>query len=126
MAAWVKKVPVILHEQNSIMGKSNKILGYFAKKIGYSIPLEKEYHNKKLVNVGNPRSSECLKNKINNVDINLSKNNILIFMGSLGSGSINDILKQFIKENNDRNIIEILLEIYIVNTTLKYIPTLMI
>lgn len=107
LAAWVKKVPVILHEQNSMMGKSNKLLGYFAQKIGYSIPLKKEYHSKKLVNVGNPRSSECLKNKNNNTDINLSRNNILIFMGSLGSSSINTILKQFINENNDNNLYHI-------------------
>ena len=107
LAAKVKKIPIILHEQNSIMGKANIVLGYLAKKIGYSIPLLKDYHRKKLVNVGNPRSSECLKNKVNNFKIDITKNNILIFMGSLGSRTVNDVLKQFIMENNDNNIYHI-------------------
>lgn len=104
LAAKIKKIPIILHEQNSIMGKSNKMLGYLAQKIGYSIPLEKKYHQKKLVNVGNPRSSECLKNGFNTFKIDVTKNNILVFMGSLGSSSVNATLKKFINENNDENI----------------------
>lgn len=107
MMAYFKKIPVILHEQNSMMGKANIILGYIARKIGYSIPLLKEYHKEKLVNVGNPRSSECLKNNFNNYKIDVTKNNILIFMGSLGSSTVNDTLIKFIKENNDNNIYHI-------------------
>ena len=106
-ASKVKKIPVILHEQNSTMGKANIVIGYIANKIGYSIPLMKEYHKNKLVNVGNPRSNECLKSIINNSSIDITKNNILIFMGSLGSSTINKILKEFIKENNDNNIYHI-------------------
>jgi len=107
LAAKIRKIPIILHEQNSIMGKANIMLGFVADKIGYSIPLIKEYHKKKLVNVGNPRSSECLKNRIDNLKIDMSKNNILIFMGSLGSSTVNKVLKEFIKINNDNNIYHI-------------------
>lgn len=108
LAAYIKKVPIILHEQNSIMGKANILLGYLARKIGYSIPLKKKIHKNKLVNVGNPRSSECLKSVIvDNQKIDITKNNILIFMGSLGSSSINNILKEFIIKNNDNNIYHI-------------------
>lgn len=106
VAAFIEKIPIFLHEQNSIMGKANKILGKYAKKIGYSIPLINECHKNKLVNVGNPRSSECLKIQDSN-KIDITKNNILIFMGSLGSSSINNILKSFIRENNDKNIYHI-------------------
>lgn len=107
LAAKLKKIPIILHEQNSTMGKANIYLGLLAKKIGYSIPLIKEYYKNKLVNVGNPRSSECLKTRLNNYKIDMTKNNILIFMGSLGSSTVNKILKQFIKENKDSNIYHI-------------------
>lgn len=106
-AGKMLKVPLVLHEQNSSMGKANIMLGYMANKIGYSIPLMKEYHKNKLVNVGNPRSSECLKPGKNNSNLDITKNNVLIFMGSLGSSTINDILKNFIKENNDSNIYHI-------------------
>jgi len=37
----------------------------------------------------------------------MSKNNILIFMGSLGSSTVNKVLKEFIKINNDNNIYHI-------------------
>lgn len=107
IASIIKGIPLFLHEQNSTMGKANKLLGYFAKKIGYSIPLNKEYHKDKLVNVGNPRSSECLKNSQNNIRIDVTKNNVLIFMGSLGSNSINSILKEFINNDNSNNVYHI-------------------
>ena len=103
LAAKLKKIPLILHEQNSTMGKANIVLGSLANKIGYSIPLVKEYHKEKLVNVGNPRSSECLKTRSNTYKVDMTKNNILIFMGSLGSDSVNKILKEFINANNDSN-----------------------
>lgn len=106
IAARIKKIPIILHEQNSSMGKANIILGTVSKKIGYSIPLIKEYHKNKLINVGNPRSNECLKNR-NNVNIDMTKNNILIIMGSLGSSTVNEILKDFINNINDSNIYHI-------------------
>lgn len=107
LAGRMLRIPLILHEQNSTMGKANILLGFFANKIGYSIPLMKEYHKRKLVSVGNPRSSECLKPAKNISNLDVTKNNILIFMGSLGSSTINDILKQFINENNDSNIYHI-------------------
>lgn len=107
IAGILKKIPIFLHEQNSTMGKANIILGYFAKKIGYSIPLSKEFHKDKLVEVGNPRSSECLKIKNSNIKIDITKNNVLIFMGSLGSSSINKVLKEFIEISDDKNIYHI-------------------
>lgn len=108
LAAKIKRIPIILHEQNSTMGKANLILGYLAKNIGYSIPLLKEYHKNKLVNVGNPRSNECLRNNNNtSIKVDMTKNNILIFMGSLGSSTVNDNLKQFINDNNDSNVYHI-------------------
>lgn len=107
IASVVKRIPLFLHEQNSTMGKANKLLGYFAKKIGYSIPLSKECHKDKLVNVGNPRSSECLKNNFNDIRVDITKNNILIFMGSLGSSSINKILKDFVNNDNSNNVYHI-------------------
>lgn len=107
IAGILKGIPIFLHEQNSMMGKANKLIGYFAKKIGYSIPLIKEYHKNKLVSVGNPRSSDCLRLNKNNLKLDMTKNNVLIFMGSLGSSSINKILKEFINISDNKNIYHI-------------------
>lgn len=107
IACILKRIPLFLHEQNTIMGKANILLGLFAKKIGYSIPLTKQYYKNKLVMVGNPRSSECLKTTTSPIKIDLNKNNILIFMGSLGSSSINKVLLEFANSNFDNNIYHI-------------------
>ena len=108
LAASLKHIPIVLHEQNSVIGKANLLLGYVSKKVGYSIPLKKQFHKNKLVNVGNPRASECLKSVVvDNKKIDVTKNNVLIFMGSLGSSTINIVLKEFVKNNNDNNIYHI-------------------
>ncbi len=107
LAAYIKRIPIILHEQNSVMGKANYYLGFLAKKIGYSLPLLKQPHKHKLVNVGNPRSNECIKSSSKCLNLDYSKKNVLIFMGSLGSSSINKVLKQFIKEKNDEYVYHI-------------------
>lgn len=107
IASKLKKIPIVLHEQNSIMGKANLFLGIFAKKIGYSIPLIKENHKRKLVNVGNPRSSECFKNINKRAIVDMTKNNVLIIMGSLGSSSVNEVLINFVNNNKDSNVYHI-------------------
>ena len=51
-----------IHEQNSIPGKSNKLLIKYTDKIAVSLPGSLEYFPKeKTIYTGNPRSSEAIK-----------------------------------------------------------------
>lgn len=91
IVAFFKSIPIYLHEQNVIFGSANKLLSLFAKKIYLSLPVANNKYAKKSLLVGNPKS-----------DVNVSKityssqYNVVIAMGSLGSNSINKILKEFI------------------------------
>lgn len=96
MNAIVKKIPIFLHEQNVIYGLANKLLGYKAKRIYLSLPINKNVHSKKSVLVGNPKSDIKVKDSF----AFKSRHNVTIVMGSLGSITINNLLKEFIKIAN--------------------------
>lgn len=96
-----------IHEQNSIPGKSNKMLIKYTDKIAVSLPGSIKYFPKeKTVYTGNPRSSEVIKvEKASKKELNLSNNKklVLIVMGSLGSMTINNELKKIINEFKDKD-----------------------
>lgn len=89
-----------IHEQNSIPGLSNKITSRFADAIGVSLPSSLKYFDeKKTTYTGNPRSQEVLNVKaVNKTKYGLSnhKKMVLFVMGSLGSKTINDKMKEII------------------------------
>ena len=72
-----------LHEQNSIIGSSNKLLSIFAKKIFTSFPISDE---KRYFFVGNPANTQNIKAKEIHKNDNL---NILVTGGSQGADYIN-------------------------------------
>ena len=86
-----------IHEQNSIPGKSNKLLIKYVSKVAVSLPGSLKYFPEdKVVLTGNPRSSEAVKSKpIEKYELGLTKNKkfVLIVMGSLGSMTINKELE---------------------------------
>ena len=88
-----------IHEQNSIPGLSNKFLSHYADKIGVSLIDSISYFPKeKVVYTGNPRSEEAYYAKeVSKKELGLSlsdtKKLVLIVMGSLGSTTMNQKLK---------------------------------
>lgn len=100
-----------IHEQNSIPGLSNKILKKKATVIGVSLEDSLKYFDKeKTYFTGNPRSEEAINAKsVLKSKYGLSKNKktVLIVMGSLGSQTVNnkmkDILPQF--KNKDYEVL---------------------
>ena len=97
----------MIHEQNSIPGKSNRILSKYTDKILVSLPGSIKYFpEEKTVFTGNPRSSEVVKAiKINKKDLGLteSKKLVLLVMGSLGSLTINKCLMEIIPKFKDKD-----------------------
>ena len=86
MAAQVMHIPTVLHEQNSVLGRANRILARGAKLIVTTFPsLKKNVANKPIFQVGQPVREPTLA-KANtpfpNMDAEL---NILIFGGSQGA-----------------------------------------
>lgn len=100
ICAWLLRKPLFIHEQNSIMGLSNKVLAKFATKVFLAYPLKNLQANKKFINSANPVREEISqlalvpKNLQQNQPLNKATKqiNILAFGGSLGALAINQTL----------------------------------
>ena len=89
-----------IHEQNSIPGLSNKILKRKVNAIGVSLEDSLKYFpKKKTYFTGNPRSEEAINSKIvpkSKYGLSKDKKLVLIVMGSLGSHTINNLMKSIL------------------------------
>ena len=107
LAAKKQKVKVILHEQNSIPGKANKFLSKYAETICISMESSRKYfEHKNIVLTGNPRGEDILNSKKGNkkdYDLSLTKKLVLITMGSLGAGTINEKIVSLVNEFDNKN-----------------------
>ena len=99
-------IKTIIHEQNSIPGKSNTFLVKYADKIMISLPGSKDYFKGNVVLTGNPRSQEAYyAKKMPKKELGLSENKklVLIVMGSLGSTTITNSLFEIIPKFEGKN-----------------------
>lgn len=97
LAGWFMRIPVILHEQNVLPGKSNRLLSWFASKVILSFEESKKHFsaNKTLV-MGNP-VREKIKHPDNawtrqKLPFVWGKRMVLVVGGSQGSRAINDVI----------------------------------
>lgn len=106
-AAHKLHVKTMIHEQNSIPGLSNKFLAKFVDTICVSLPGSIKYFPKeKTVYTGNPRSEEILTiDKVSKSKYGFSsyKKLVLIVMGSLGSTTMTQKLKEAIGKFKGKN-----------------------
>ena len=100
-AAKKLKIKTCIHEQNSIPGKSNRLLARFADLIVVSFKdSEKFFPRNKVVYTGNPCSERALDiEKTSKVKYGLDKNkkSILCVQGSLGSTVVNNKMIEFLQ-----------------------------
>lgn len=98
LAACKLKLKTIIHEQNSYVGRANRfldkrvdlIIGSYDENI-------KQFNNPNIKILGNPQSSKAyyLKkdpNYLSNLGLKNNLKTVVIFMGSLGSSSVNEKL----------------------------------
>lgn len=102
-AAWLNKIPVIVHESDMTPGLANKLSLPFAKKICYAFPETKKYvdANKGILTGIPVRNTVLNGNELNGLKItNLTKEKpiITIMGGSLGSKAINTLIRENISE----------------------------
>ena len=106
-AAHKCKIPVLIHEQNSIPGVSNKFIGNFADRICVSLPNSiKLFPKKKVCYTGNPRSEEIMNVKAlkkSKVGFSDDKKLVVVVMGSLGSTTMTKKIKELIPGFNNKN-----------------------
>lgn len=106
-AAHKKKIPTIIHEQNSIPGISNKFIGNFADRICVSLPHSmKLFPKEKVCYTGNPRSEEIIAADVlkkSEIGFKEDKKLVIVVMGSLGSTTMTQKIKDLIPGFNDKN-----------------------
>ena len=89
-----------IHEQNSVVGLSNKYLSRYADRIGVSFEATiKEFPREKVVLTGNPCSEKAVNiepAKKEDFGLTEGKKLVLIVMGSLGSKTVNDKMVEFV------------------------------
>lgn len=92
LAAVLLRIPIVLQEQNTIPGKVNRLIGFWAKKIALGFPIKGEYFNpNKILITGNPIRPEFTTSAPLPPDLipRQSQRKILIIGGSQGAQSIN-------------------------------------
>jgi UDP-N-acetylglucosamine--N-acetylmuramyl-(pentapeptide) pyrophosphoryl-undecaprenol N-acetylglucosamine transferase len=104
-----EKIPFYLHEQNTIMGISNKLLSKYAKKVFVSF--QETIINEKCILSGNPvrtPDEKITRNYLKKYGINnLNKRCILVFGGSLSSEEIDDIMYRVYLQDKSTNYIHV-------------------
>ena len=103
LAATSLKIPTVMHEQNSIVGKSNKlVMNRVNRIITCYEKCEEVFPKEKIILLGNPRGTIAKEATFDeayftSMGLDVNKKTILIMMGSLGSSSVNDLMKEALK-----------------------------
>ena len=94
LMAWMLRIPLILHEQNSVIGLTNKLLSRLASRVYFAFPQAARQIS----------NSECIGNPVRDALYTLeapeqrlsarfdSRINILVIGGSLGAASLNKVV----------------------------------
>lgn len=115
LGALILRYPTLIHEQNVVPGRANKLLARFAGKVAVSFQASTKYfQGRKIVLTGCP--TRLSKNNLDrnetlkDLDLQEGKTTILVFGGSQGSHRINeDFLKTaaLLKKDLDFQVIHI-------------------
>ena len=89
-SAWVLRIPILIHEQNSIPGVTNRLLGKIADKVAISFGMSRKFFPQDTVTeTGNMIREEMCKPREETIKEPQGKIRILILGGSQGAHSIN-------------------------------------
>lgn len=97
LAAWIYRIPIMIHESDSAPGVANQFLSKFANRIAVAYPASEEYFPKeKTALVGNPIRFQVTEGDAHILRQELgfteSRKTILVLGGSQGSKVINDAI----------------------------------
>ncbi len=109
--AGIKKIPVLIQEQNSFPGKTNMFLSRFASKICVAYPEMKKYFPEQKISLtGNPvrqeieYSSVTRNEAVDFFGLDHTKKILFVFGGSQGAKSINEGVENALPLFKDNNV----------------------
>ena len=90
LSAWVLRIPILVHEQNSIPGMTNRILGKLANKVAISFEKSRRFFpSQKTALTGNMIREEMCRPREEGSGPAQGKTRVLVLGGSQGAHSIN-------------------------------------
>lgn len=97
IAAALKRIPVVIHEQNSIPGLANRLLKYFASKIAVSFEdSEKFFPKSKTIFTGNPVRQDIFttipEEAYKALNLDPKRVTLFVFGGSQGAAKLNQVV----------------------------------
>ena len=118
VAARAAGIPVVVHEQNVVLGLANRIAKRFARRVGVSFEETLERAGARAVFVGNPVGDEmtpanallCRPDALARFDLDAQRPTLLVFGGSGGARRINMAageLASLWRERADRQVVHI-------------------
>lgn len=91
IAAWLLRIPLLIHEQNRIAGTTNRILARFAVKVMQGFP-DTFSAGSRVVTTGNPVRREIVELTAAKTGNTAQRPNILVLGGSQGAQQLNRVL----------------------------------
>ena len=89
VAAWLLRIPLVIHEQNAIAGLTNKLLLPFSTLVLQGFP--KTFSSNKAIHTGNPVRENILNlEKNEQAAEKTNQTNLLVVGGSLGAKALNE------------------------------------
>lgn len=105
-AAFSLKLKTIIHEQNSYVGRANRMLDEKVDLIiGSYEENRKQFRNPNLLIAGNPQSTKAYQIQkdpkvLQDMGLDPQKRTVVIFMGSLGSASVNEKIADYLQRTD--------------------------
>lgn len=102
LAAWLRGIPIVLHETDATMGLANRLVAPFARRVALSYPLAnfKGKYTAKFVSTGHPIAQEFFVN--GEQKMRHDRPTLLITMGSQGAQSVNNLLHPILSQLLER------------------------
>lgn len=104
VAAWLKRLPLFIHEQNAVAGSTNRLLAKLARKVLVAFPAAFAGNSKQQL-VGNPVRAELIN--IAAAHDYSGSLKVLVVGGSLGAKVLNDKLPAIFAKASQTGVLEV-------------------
>jgi UDP-N-acetylglucosamine--N-acetylmuramyl-(pentapeptide) pyrophosphoryl-undecaprenol N-acetylglucosamine transferase len=109
LAAWVYRIPVLIHDSDAVAGRANRFLSRFASRIAIAYPGARNYFPaEKTALTGNPIREEILlgdrERFAQQFGLSLEKPTILVLGGSQGAQVLNAAILRILPSLLEKNI----------------------
>ena len=103
LAAWVLRIPILLHDSDAVAGRANRFLSVFASRIAVAYPSAAAYFPAdKTAITGNPVRTEILAGDASHADsyfgFSPDRPLLLILGGSLGAQALNNAVARMLPD----------------------------